>query len=105
MTFRPELAALVMAGAKTQTRRLTRGRRCSYKVGKTYAVQPGRGKHAIGRLRVTDVRFQRVGEISDSDARREGFSSADEFVAYWRGLHGEWWPDTPVHVISFEVCS
>jgi len=41
-------------------------------VGRTYAVQPGRGKKAVGRIRVTKIRRERLGDISDADCYAEG---------------------------------
>jgi hypothetical protein len=59
VNFRPELAEKVMRGEKTVTRRIasTNPRspwysdRCGLKTGRDYAVCPGRGKHALGRVR------------------------------------------------------
>jgi hypothetical protein len=87
--FRPELAAKVAAGKKTQTRRRTKGRPCRYVVGREYAVQPGRGQRAIARVLVTEVRTVSVGAICRLDAVAEGFADDEAFLAYWRGLYGE----------------
>ena len=46
--------------------------RARFVTGKTYAVQPGRGKKAVGRIRVTKIRRQRLGEISEEDCMHEG---------------------------------
>jgi hypothetical protein len=44
----------VLDGRKTQTRRLvTAGRPSRWRVGRTYAVQPGRTKKAVARIEVT----------------------------------------------------
>ena len=100
MIFRPELVPLVLDGRKTQTRRLGV---FEYTPGRDYAVQPGRGKHAVGRIKVTAVRRERLGDISQADALREGFASRWEFIAYWRDLHGSWEPDLKPIVIDFEA--
>lgn len=81
---------------------------CRYQVGHTYAVQPGRGKPEVTRIRVTDVRVERLGDISVDDARREGFKrkafgDVDAFFTYWQELHGSLDRDQPVWVISFEL--
>ena len=41
-------------------------------VGKTYTVQPGRGKKAVGRIRITKIRRERLGDISGEDSMAEG---------------------------------
>lgn len=97
---------LVVDGTKTQTRRIKKkdehfedGRvftfdtysfkeRTRWEVGKTYAVQSGRGKPAIGRIRITGIREQDVREISDADVCAEGFvfNKAD-FLKTWTQMH------------------
>lgn len=112
MIFRPELAKKVMAGEKTQTRRLVSdnprspwGPRCGFGVGESYAVQPGRGKHAIGRIEILDVRQETLADVGDSAAEREGFATFHEFVDTWRSLHGEWDHEARVWVLTFRVAS
>jgi hypothetical protein len=60
---------------------------CRYEIGHSYAVQPGRTKRAIGRLLVTSVSHERVGEIDFTGARAEGFRTTDQFKAYWARLY------------------
>jgi hypothetical protein len=93
----------VICGEKWQTRRIVKAgeafdlsqqrvrvndKRTVYEIGKTYAVQPNRGKKAIARIRLTDVRREKIGVISEADARAEGFASRDEFLKTWRDIHG-----------------
>lgn len=90
MNFKPDLAELILSGRKTQTRRLVRGDEpCRYVAGKDYAVCPGRGKHAIGRIAVHNVALERVIEISETDAYCEGFRSTAEFFDRWSALYGD----------------
>jgi hypothetical protein len=87
--FRPQLVARILAGDKTQTRRPVRpGDPCRYRTDRTYAVQPGRTKRGVARVRVTDVRRERLSQITEDDACREGFASVAGFLAYWDALHG-----------------
>lgn len=116
LTFKPELAAKVMAGEKTQTRRLVKpneggairrhltdfvevftakdsvayneGRiRTKWQVGRTYAVQPGRGKSGIGYIEITDIRREDVRNISQDDALSEGFETPLYFLQTWSALN------------------
>ena len=92
MIFRPQLARAVIDGRKTQTRRPVKGDQpCRYLVGHDYAVQPGYGKPAIGRVQILDVREERAGDISHYDARAEGFRTTDDFKEYWVRLHDKAW--------------
>jgi hypothetical protein len=113
MNFRPELAQAVMAGRKTVTRRLMsdnprspwfRGA-CSLKVGQTYAVCPGRGKNAIGRVRIVAVDLIDLGTMDLDEARAEGFNSVREFFEAFHGINRGKQHDayTPVWRIAFEV--
>jgi hypothetical protein len=60
---------------------------CSLKVDHTYAVCPGRGKHAIGRVRIVSVRQERLGDLDDAEARREGFADARAFVDAFEAIN------------------
>lgn len=89
MIFRPELVDRILAGAKTQTRRVVRpDRPCRYRPGRTYAVQPGRTRRGVARIRITAVRAERLSRITAADARAEGFDSIPAFFEYWDHLHG-----------------
>lgn len=117
MIFKPELAQMVLEGRKTVTRRPVKQAPsgglhgdlwlpCRYKPGRTYAIQPGRGKRAVGRIRVLDVRRMELGTPNAHgklvDALREGFSSWEDFREYWTGLYGSYDPTQLVDRIEFE---
>ncbi len=106
MIFKSRLTKLILAGKKTQTRRPRRGEEeCRYHAGRSYAVQPGRGKESIGRILITEVREEMLHELSQADAIREGFRTTEEFFDYWRELYheGPVGLEVPVWVISFEL--
>ena len=102
MIFRPELAAKVLDGTKTVTRRILRSNKVPYRRDRVYAVQPGRGKRHIGHVVVDDVTEGLLGDVDDREARAEGFESAAAFADYWRTLHGgNFDPAQRVTVIRF----
>lgn len=111
MNFVPELAAKVMAGEKTVTRRIAStnprspwwNQGCKLKAGRDYAVCPGRGKHAIGRVRITNVRLEPLGLVRTDEARREGFPDALAFGLAWARINGGYHADTVVWRIEFEA--
>lgn len=98
MNFRPELAAAVMAGRKTVTRRLVSDNPrspwwdggCSLVVGRSYAVCPGRGKPAIGRVVITSVDRRPLFRLTDDEARREGFEDEAHFAAAFALINGSY---------------
>ncbi len=107
----------VLDGTKTQTRRLVKkGERLKIKdplfdpnwplpptilldgqlkwlVGKTYAIQPKRGKKAVGRFRITKIRRERVQDITPEDCSFEGIRTVpNEWGTPWySGIDGGWW--------------
>ncbi len=103
MIFRAPLFDLVLEGRKTQTRRVAAYEPCRYVVGRDYAVQPGRGKKAVARIRVLAVRMEAVGAITPADARAEGFDTPQDFRDYWNELHGWYMAERLVWVIDFEL--
>ena len=92
----------VVGGGKTQTRRIIKpnerldtvrnavmvNNRITYQVGKSYAVQPNRGKPAVARIIITDIRCESVDDITEQGAICEGFQSRDAFLITWRLIHG-----------------
>ena len=117
----------VLSGRKTQTRRLmkdneyganpphgngiryvTSGGRHRFEVGAVYAVQPGRGKKAVGRIRITEIRNERVQAISESDAIAEGVNSVAEYRQLWDSIYEgqpekQWGANPEVWVVTFEA--
>jgi len=146
MLFKPELCQAILEGRKTQTRRLARGwrdwwgynengdiccvrlgghSRMTWQVGNTYAIQPGRGKKAIGRTPpLVKVRRERLQDIScggymyRSDVQQEGCPFVNDpkqmgldeigwFIGLWDSIHtekGTRWQDNPeVWVLEFSL--
>jgi len=92
--------------------------RVKWQVGRTYAVQPGRGKEAVGRIRLLSIRRERLQDIKTSDIVAEGVSPDESylgsanryrhpFVELWVSINakkGARWTDDPeVWVLEFEV--
>lgn len=110
MNFRPHLAQLVMVGKKTVTRRIassnprsvwsTAG--CKLRVGRDYAVCPGRGRKAIGRARVLSLTLIPLGRLSAGEARREGFDSVAAFEAAFTQINGCYDPQTLVWRVQLQ---
>lgn len=117
MNFRPEMVAAIRRG-KCETRRVAndnpnspwyRGG-CAFHVPrpsierfeKTYAICPGRGKTAVGRLKLTkEPELSVVENITEAGALNEGFKSRDDFLAYFKELNPTTGLDTEVWVIRF----
>lgn len=74
-----------------------------WRVGRTYAVQPGRGRRQIARIRVVRIRSERLSRISQADARAEGFADRREFMRTWERIHGPGSRECRVWVLEFEL--
>lgn len=111
MIFQPDLAKLIVEGRKTVTRRRFSENprspwfheRCSYSEGQRFAVQPGRGKERIAEAIVFAVFSERLGLMSEQDARREGFHDLHTFRVAWEAINGSFDADEVVHVIEFKL--
>jgi hypothetical protein len=82
-------------------RRLEVNGRKKWQVGRSYAIQPGRRKKSVGRIEITDIKKEPLGQMTADDALAEGFSSLDEFQQTWIQMHGHYDPDLSVWVITF----
>lgn len=111
MNFRPELAAKVMAGEKTVTRRIPsinprspwwiKG--CKLVVGRDYAVCPGRGKPAIGRIVIERFSMVWLSQMTEHEARLEGFEDTGDFFDAWDEINPTKPGDTLVWRVQFKA--
>jgi hypothetical protein len=113
MIFQHTLAA-VLNNSKTQTSRIWKddydlqdetlisrksGRRLYY-IGQGFSVQPGRGKKAVARRRITKLEKRDVRDFTEADIRREGYKKYEKFLDLWRSLHKD---NYIALVINFEA--
>lgn len=120
MIFKPEMVEKILAGEKTETRRPVKPgeTKCLYRPGGgpdgSYAVQPGRTKAHVARIKVYEVRRELLYEISESAAIHEGFDGywvssvyvrpVNHFFEYWERLYGALpEADEEVWVIRFRL--
>lgn len=101
LLFKPELVELIQSGKKTQTRRTWS--RPRVRVGSVHQVKSSLFGEAHCQVRISDLRRERLGDISEEDARAEGCNSREEFAQLWRSIHGCWDDDQAVWVVTFEV--
>ena len=103
MQFKSELVLKILSGRKSVTRRINPGH---YRVGGIYAVQPGRGFPGVAKIKITDMRLEKLGDINRFEAIREGFGGDNpvhEFLEYWKRLHSEINLNREVWRIEFEL--
>lgn len=96
-------AVLVDTGLKTATRR--KGKR-RWKIGaihQCYTELPLRGGKPFARVRVERVYEQELWEMTEDDAKKEGWYTLSEFQQLWREIHGAWRSEEKVWVVEFAL--
>ncbi len=103
MIFTKESIELIRSGQKTETRRIWKVPHV--KVGGVYGTRTSRREKEAGypKIRVTEIRQERLFDITPDGVRREGFSLFSEFKEVWEQLHGKWEPRREVYVVRFEL--
>ena len=96
--FSPELLPKVLDGTKTVTRR-----RSYREPGRTYAVQPGRGKKAVARIKIKFATPSQAFLVDDAEARLEGFEDVEAFREAFKRIYGPNALYDPCWRLQFEV--
>ncbi|MCD6323656.1 MAG: ASCH domain-containing protein [Desulfurococcales archaeon] len=79
--FKKEFAVGIASGSKTSTIRLSSNLRAGDE------VELIAGGIRLGMARIESVEVKKVRELTDDDARRDGFSSRDELVETLKRLY------------------
>jgi hypothetical protein len=84
--FKPGHVAPILAGAKTQTRRIWK--KCRVNSGSIHLAKTKMiSKDFFARLEILDTRRERLGEISESDATCEGYHSRLAFLIAFANIN------------------
>ena len=101
MLFKPQMIEAIEARRKTVTRRPF-GLKMPYRVGRTYAIQPGRGKLHVGHITILSKIEEPLLYLTQLEAQREGFDSPMAFYVAWREMYGAVDPGASVWRLFFE---
>ncbi len=87
MLFKPQHVEPILNGTKTQTRRLWK--KPMVKVGGLYWAQTQlfKPESRFARLRVTRLWQERLGDISEADARAEGYENSLKYFIAFREIN------------------
>lgn len=101
--YRKLLLEKIRKGEKTRTTRPIEPKpgRSVYSVGQIIGVRAGYTKFK-DFVKITARHRERLGDLTQEDAKKDGFSSLEEFQKFWTDLYG-WNPDQVVWVYDFEL--
>ncbi len=103
MLFSEKHIRQIINGNKTQTRRKSDSK--NVKVGNSYRACESiftTRKESPAYIVVTDVYKEKLGDMSEEDAKKEGGYTLEEFKNVWIDIHDEWNENEEVWVIEFE---
>lgn len=94
----------ILTGQKTQTRRVWKGQKRRVKIGSVHLAKTWMfsSKH-FAKLLIRNAHKERLGDITEEDALKEGYNSIRDFVQDWKKVNNSHDPDLVVWVIEFEV--
>jgi hypothetical protein len=91
----------ILEGKKTATRRAWK--ECNLRVGSIQTLMCYYSKYGIfGKARIESISKQKLCDMTEDDARKEGFESLAKFKEYWKRF-GDWKPQEEVWVIGFAL--
>jgi len=98
LMVRSEYGRLILEGVKKATIRL------GVVIPKYYdEVIVHSGGRPIAKVRIVDVIYKRVSQLTDEDAKLDGFNNVSELVKALKEVYGDFSPNDTVTIIKFEV--
>lgn len=91
--FKPEHVELILSGQKTQTRHTGKKR---WRIGSVHQCRLNYRGEPFAHVRITGVRREKLGAISEADAKKEGYPSVEAYREAFTRIYGFWDPDMEV---------
>lgn len=98
MLFKRHLAAQIRIGAKTRTCRVSR---IKYKVGSFQPIQENFKEKAKDHIKITSRYQQRLCDVTEEQARAEGFSNLTAFLEWMVKNQAPFFPWRTVDAYEF----
>lgn len=102
MLFKPHHINMIKSGIKTETRR--NWKRKMVKVNGIYSVQIKmfQPKNECELIKVKYIFMQKLGDITQDQALKEGYNSIEQFKSIFEKINGSWDNELQVFVIGFK---
>ena len=101
--FDKQTLDLILKGKKTQTRRLRKNEIQPANPGNIHKLKIDRTDKSYGYIEILSCDKAVFGDITETDARKEGFKNIEEYTEYFVSVNGEVKKNTPIWVINFKL--
>jgi len=98
LIFKKKHIEMILEGRKTATRRRSQH---LYRIGGIQGIRSGWYEKPRHHIRITRRYRQRLGDMTQQDAQKEGYPTLEEFKKVWEEINGKWDPDEIVWVYEF----
>jgi hypothetical protein len=102
LLFKPEHVAPILAGTKTQTRRIWVRWRANV-LSTHFAKTKMLSREHFAKLYISDRWEERLGDISEEDAQAEGYHSREEYLAKFAEINARQIKKLPYHLNEIPV--
>lgn len=102
MMFDVYTVSQILSGNKSVTRRIPSGKRPAVP-GKIHKLKVDRTKNTYGSILINDCRIEKLSDLTEEEAIREGFNSKEHYMNYFRHLNGNVEEDQLVWRVEFEL--
>lgn len=102
MMFDVYTVSQILAGNKTVTRRMPSGRRPAVP-NHYHKLKIDRTTNTYGLILILSCELEKLSELTNEEAIKEGFNSREHYLKYFRHLNGDVDEDQLVWRIEFEL--
>ena len=101
--FDKQTLEMILKGKKTQTRRLRKDDNRPAVPGNIHKLKIDRSQKTYGYIEILSCEKAVFGDITQKDAREEGFKDIEEYTEYFKSVNGDVNKSTPIWVIKFKL--